>query len=139
LEELSGVQSRQGRVKQEEIRTPDALPGELVKKMQRSLPTLQHLQDEWHLMSLEHPSDEVHIRRVVFYDSDEQRREGFYSLHTKDFLVLAVPHSTPSSIPPLPWVLIISSYRRGRRKNTRLAVEFFMCAEERKIGNRFIA
>jgi hypothetical protein len=67
LEQLSGVQSRQGIVKQQEIRTPDVLPSELVKKVHCTLPTLQHLQDELHLLSMEHPSDAVHIRRIVLY------------------------------------------------------------------------
>jgi len=52
------------------------------------LPTLKHLKDERQLISMEHPSDAIHIRRVILHHSNKERRGGFWGLHTSDFLVL---------------------------------------------------
>jgi hypothetical protein len=85
----------QGIVKEEKMRTPDVLPGQLVKKMQRALPTLQHLQEVGQPMGMEYPRDDIHICRVIVHHGNDERREGLVGLHASDFLVLAVPHSTP--------------------------------------------
>jgi hypothetical protein len=86
LQELARVQAREVVVQQQEIRTPHiVLRGQLVKKVQRTLPTLQHLQDEGHLMGMEHPRDAVHIRRIILYHGDEKRGEGFGGLHAQAF------------------------------------------------------
>jgi hypothetical protein len=46
-------------------------------------------------MGLEYPRDDIHICRIIVHDSNDERREGLCGLHTRDFLVLDVPHSTP--------------------------------------------
>jgi hypothetical protein len=72
LQQLSGVQPWEGVVKEQEIRTPDVLPGQLVKKVERALPTLQHLQDVLYPMGLEYPRDDIYICRVSVHDGNEE-------------------------------------------------------------------
>src|SRR5919198_5027414 len=91
LHQRACVQPWKGVVQQQEIRTSYIdPPGQLVKKVQCALSTLQHLQDERHLRSMEHPSDAIHIRRVILHHSNKKRRGGLCGLHTSDCLVLAI-------------------------------------------------
>src|SRR5262245_55211174 len=46
-------------------------------------------------MGMEYSRDDIHICRVIVHHGNDERGEGRCGLHAPNFLVLAVPHSTP--------------------------------------------
>ncbi len=77
MQQRSCVQSREGEVKQEKIGTPPSvLRSKPIKKVPRALGTLQHLQNVWHPLRMEHLRDAIHLRRMLVHHGNGKREAG---------------------------------------------------------------